>query len=1029
MEDTTPPYYSILWKKWDYTCNLGAVCQQVLTTFTYDSYGNVLAVWGYGEYKDSNNDGKDDLPGDNYKISRQYGWNNTAYIVGLPAQQKIWDSSGASDVLKSETQYIYDNNTSYGQDPTKGDLTKIRSWDSKSGNFIQTTNVYDQWGNLISTTDPLNNTSTTQIDSTYHIYTVKECNALNQCKTQAWDYRLGKITSGADANGGAMQYTYDALGRTLTVKFPDNNSTTYSYLDWGNPNAQRIRETLPDGSSDGLWTERYQDGLGRVYKSVAEGNYIKETTFSGMSERVWKESLLYKSGETPKWTVYAYDGAKRLRTVTHPDGKYSEVVYAMDANGKPYTASYDELRHEKVTWSDAFGRTTQVREKNGSSYYYTTYQYDTLNNLARTVDAASNVTTATYDSLGNKLTSSDPSMGSWSYTYNVMGRLQNQTDAKGQIINFTYDQLGRIKTKVVGGQTTTWYYDESGYGASAGQLTRVVYPDGSDSLKWNNRGEQTEATRCVQGTCKTVQYTYDSLGRQKTISYPDGEVVTYGYDSFGNLASVSGYVTAMTWSSQGLTQIQFANGTTANYTYNANRLWLTSANVKKDTSTLYQASYTYDDAARVTSMIQGTPTAATLNFTYDSLNRLTGVSGAQTQTLAYNAIGNITSNSLVGTYTYGDNAHKHAVTTAGSKTYTYDANGNMTAGDGRTLAWSNENRLTSVTQGGQTTTFAYDANGMRVLKTASGVTTRYFGALAEQVGSSLVQYYYAGPILVAKKEAGGSKYWYHADRLGSIRLITNASGAEVRDYNYRPFGQIESTSGSLANERGFTGHRHDSSTGLIYMGARYYDPVLSRFVSADTIVPDPYNPQAFNRFTYAYNNPISNVDPTGHAPVVAVVAAVATAAAAVATATTAIAVIAVIGAVVTVAGVATKSPVLATIGSVMLGFVGGYAMPIGGSAIAGGVLGASVSFATSPVSPLDPGIKQAIGWAYTAYGMIRSFSSRSSETTSMGSTDPITCEGVEGECLLLEGGPGDNIRSRVVINGHRLSQPCRSDGC
>jgi hypothetical protein len=83
----------------------------------------------------------------------------------------------------------------------------------------------------------------------------------------------------------------------------------------------------------------------------------------------------------------------------------------------------------------------------------------------------------------------------------------------------------------------------------------------------------------------------------------------------------------------------------------------------------------------------------------------------------------------------------------------------------------------------------------------------------------------------------------------------------------------------------------------------------------------------------------------------------------------------VIGAVATIAGVATKNPVLATIGSVMLGFVGGYAMPIGGSAIAGGVLGASVSFATSPVSPLDPGVKQAVGWAYTAYGIIRTISS------------------------------------------------------
>src|SRR5205823_2442414 len=118
---------------------------------------------------------------------------------------------------------------------------------------------------------------------------------------------------------------------------------------------------------------------------------------------------------------------------------------------------------------------------------------------------------------------------------------------------------------------------------------------------------------------------------------------------------------AMAWSPSGqLTSMTYANGTTTSYTYDPQRLWLKSANVQLGATTLYTSTYTYNTAGLVTAMTQGTPAPATLNFTYDDLNRLTGVSGAQTQAISYDALGNITSNSLLGSYAYGDPAHKHA---------------------------------------------------------------------------------------------------------------------------------------------------------------------------------------------------------------------------------------------------------------------------------------------------------------------------------------------------------------------------------
>jgi RHS repeat-associated protein len=66
---------------------------------------------------------------------------------------------------------------------------------------------------------------------------------------------------------------------------------------------------------------------------------------------------------------------------------------------------------------------------------------------------------------------------------------------------------------------------------------------------------------------------------------------------------------------------------------------------------------------------------------------------------------------------------------------------------------------------------------------------------------------------------------------------------------------------------GFTGQRLDESTGLMFYQARYYDPLTARFISADTIVPDPGNPQDFNRYTYVRNNPLGYTDPTGSFPI------------------------------------------------------------------------------------------------------------------------------------------------------------------
>ena len=120
--------------------------------------------------------------------------------------------------------------------------------------------------------------------------------------------------------------------------------------------------------------------------------------------------------------------------------------------------------------------------------------------------------------------------------------------------------------------------------------------------------------------------------------------------------------------------------------------------------------------------------------------------------------------------------------------------------------------------------------------------------------------------------------YLHGDHLGSIGAVTNSSGALLDMTRFLPFGGYRGSDPAFLTERGFTGHKmnnHASNDlGLIYMGARFYVPSIGRFASADTQVPDPTNPQSYNRYTYVYNHPLGYVDEDGHLPVIPVLIAV-----------------------------------------------------------------------------------------------------------------------------------------------------------
>jgi len=168
-------------------------------------------------------------------------------------------------------------------------------------------------------------------------------------------------------------------------------------------------------------------------------------------------------------------------------------------------------------------------------------------------------------------------------------------------------------------------------------------------------------------------------------------------------------------------------------------------------------------------------------------------------------------------------------------------------------------------------TYTYDADGERVAKTVGGVTTVYLQGLWEQIvgGASTRYYTFNGQVVAMRDSATNAVTYLHGDHLGSVSLATNSAGAVVSRQDFDPWGKARGASTVTQTSLNYTGQRLDG-TGLLYYHARYYDPTLARFVSADTVVPGQVdwagtaNPQNLNRYSYVNNNPLIHTDPTGH---------------------------------------------------------------------------------------------------------------------------------------------------------------------
>ena len=164
--------------------------------------------------------------------------------------------------------------------------------------------------------------------------------------------------------------------------------------------------------------------------------------------------------------------------------------------------------------------------------------------------------------------------------------------------------------------------------------------------------------------------------------------------------------------------------------------------------------------------------------------------------------------------------------------------------------------------------YFYDGDGGRVKKVTPKATTTYIGSLYEVTGSLKTKHIFMGPNRMASSfrgsEATEAISFYHTDHLGSSNIITNQAGNLIQNCEYLPYGEFATKTGISATNYYFTGKELDDETGLMFYGARYYDPEIGRFITADPTIQFPYNLQSLNRYSYCLNNPLRYIDPTGY---------------------------------------------------------------------------------------------------------------------------------------------------------------------
>lgn len=759
---------------------------------------------------------------------------------GLLQRQVVATTRAGEANHTATTTYTYDTAWQVNGKVTEPDAPELR---------VQEDYVRDDFGNITQVTvsgsgDPAypDTAITTRTQSFGYaaaadgshpagVYKTSETNAKGHTSTYTYDVLTGQTLTVTDPNGLITTMTYDALGRVLTAKTPDNVTTTLTHTTCATFAAVGTGTTGCEVGEKYLQTETrtgqatsysFIDGLGRTVRTAQRAynntNWIITRTEYDNAGRVKRSSKPAYNSVTyanQQWTTIGYDVLGRQTRLALPGNRVTNTVY----DGLVMTTTNPKSQNRTETRNIA-GEVIEIKDHDSKKV---TYRYNAVGQLYQTTDDANNSIVLTLDRRGLKRTQVDPDMGTWSYRYNALGQLVWQKNAKNQETTFSYDDLGRMTNRTEPDLVSTWEWD-----TVANRLGKLIWERSSngfargyyyDSAGRNNR-IRTNKTADPQAQTAAdpdfyTNFTFDSAGRVLTYTYPTGLGYRNIYDTNGYLKETRSLDQAeLYWRADSrdalgnVIQETLGNGLTTKRTYKTDTDYLETLNTGPLSGTtlsptVQQNSYGFDSLGNLSNRTLGQIGVAGQSvvetFVYDNINRLTEVrkSGVITGTATYDALGNIKTRNDVGVYNYTPattntarcGVHKVCGITpnAGSTgnlttNFTYDENGNTLIGNGRTYTWTSFDQPLTITQGSGssqvTESFAYDANHERLRRSSvengQTTTTVYIGNPRIDLGGTFDKTYLPNNTI---------EYTHHlyagGKAIGSIVTNTNVTTAST----------------------------------------------------------------------------------------------------------------------------------------------------------------------------------------------------------------------------------------------------------
>ncbi len=707
----------------------GARLYTLKKTFDYDAYGNVNFI---GDLSRPN------VPDDDLFTCVRFRNDTAAWRLGYIEEEMLTKTEDSCRAFIAAPAPAWDpvNDIHWAKKTYDGrmNVESEQNYDDSTSSWLAMKFTSDDYGNRKTVTDAGNNTTTITFDDVYHTFPARVVSPPDKqgiTLTDLYEYNpyFGTQEENTDPNNNVFKWTTDQFGRVVDEYGPSPSGAdarvhhvTFHLESNGFSveEATRPAWTSTDDPASWQWERTYVDGLEREYQTVTRGisddkNIVEETRYNDVGQ-ISESSTPHYASEPASWIKSTYDIYNRPTSNTDPDGTEERLDYELGTLKVSKTNAYGTPDAQtEIDNLDAHGQIISRILPNGSIYRYTYTRAGQLINIntlpdRRTLDF-------TYDSIGRLRTFSSSNTGMTTYHFNSAGLMSGSTDADNNTISYEYDGLGRTTkiTNVAGGVTkvTDLSYDGSTSNGK-GNITHVAMnrpPVGDITYDLGyDPYQQTKNVRVdLGGRIYSYGMEYNPAGQITDNIYPDGTTLI---TSFGaDLNPQSQTLRDQTGAEQRLVtyadfnpydvplSLTYKNGVHVSRTFypdNVATAKLKTISASNPAGSLYSREIHWNRLNSITEMVDLNVPAGTQKFEYDAkkMGYLAASQGPyRSKKYGYNSVGDRSSFDET-TYTYATNSDKL-----------------LTWGTGNSATWNTNGTLKTLTTGGVTITFTYDAEG------------------------------------------------------------------------------------------------------------------------------------------------------------------------------------------------------------------------------------------------------------------------------------------------------------------------------